>query len=324
MKIFKLMIKLLTGIIIGAIALLGLAFIVLNVMQLTAYKDYLEVKENVAKHPGLNSGYAPQGLEYIKSIDTYITTAYSDNPNNASRIFLANDKSFDIYNIDGSKNHSHVGGIAVHETSNSLFVATEGTISRLLLSDLVTNKDNPGKIDIQEEFEVPFDAAFVFVYQDKLLTGEFYNGNQYMGKGYKFVSGEEESHALATIYDIDDLLSGTYEPIEYYALPDKVQGAAIHNGYIYFSTSYGLKNSYVYTYNLLGLTVVSSNIGGKTVDVKFLDQAHLVNSLKAPWMTEDLTINDGKLIMHFESACNKYIIGKLYFANKIVALDILK
>ena len=41
-------------------------------------------------------------------------------------------------------------------------------------------------------------------------------------------------------------------------------------------------------------------------------------------MSEDLDYYDGKVITLFESACDKYIFGKFFFANKIVSLDINK
>jgi hypothetical protein len=38
-------------------------------------------------------------------------------------------------------------------------------------------------------------------------------------------------------------------------------------------------------------------------------------------MSEDLEFYNGKVLTHFESASDKYIFGKLFFANKIVALE---
>ena len=44
--------------------------------------------------------------------------------------------------------------------------------------------------------------------------------------------------------------------------------------------------------------------------------------IKAPAMSEDLSFSNGKVYTMFESACNKYIFGKLFFTNKIIALEI--
>jgi hypothetical protein len=42
-------------------------------------------------------------------------------------------------------------------------------------------------------------------------------------------------------------------------------------------------------------------------------------------MMEDLDFDaDGNLIVFNESACNKYIFGKFFFADKIMALDIFR
>jgi hypothetical protein len=41
-------------------------------------------------------------------------------------------------------------------------------------------------------------------------------------------------------------------------------------------------------------------------------------------MAEGLDLYNGKVITMSESASNKYIFGKFFFANKIITLDILK
>ena len=46
-----------------------------------------------------------------------------------------------------------------------------------------------------------------------------------------------------------------------------------------------------------------------------------VREIKGPAMGEDLDYYNGKVITLTESASNKYIFGKLFFANDIVALD---
>ena len=46
--------------------------------------------------------------------------------------------------------------------------------------------------------------------------------------------------------------------------------------------------------------------------------------VKGPAMGEDVDYYKGKVITLTETASNKYIFGKLFFANKIVALDFNK
>ena len=46
-----------------------------------------------------------------------------------------------------------------------------------------------------------------------------------------------------------------------------------------------------------------------------------LNVVKGPAMAEGLDYYDGKVITLTESASNKYIFGKFFFADKIVGLD---
>ena len=41
-------------------------------------------------------------------------------------------------------------------------------------------------------------------------------------------------------------------------------------------------------------------------------------------MAEGIDVRDGKFITLTESASNKYVFGKFFFADKIVSLDIKK
>ena len=64
---------------------------------------------------------------------------------------------------------------------------------------------------------------------------------------------------------------------------------------------------------------------GLTLDgapVYLLDKC--VKEIKGPAMSEDLDFYDGKVITLSESASNKYIFGKFFFATKIIALDLDK
>ena len=82
-------------------------------------------------------------------------------------------------------------------------------------------------------------------------------------------------------------------------------------------TSYGLSDSVYYVYS--ESDAVDS---GETLDgapVYYLDKC--LSEMKGPAMAEGLDYYDGKVITLTESASDKYIFGKFFFANKIVALD---
>ena len=47
------------------------------------------------------------------------------------------------------------------------------------------------------------------------------------------------------------------------------------------------------------------------IPLYYLDSSCLVNEVKAPPMSEELVCLDGRIIVFCESACNKYVFGKL-------------
>lgn len=328
------LIKAIFGIVFSLGGIVLVLFGTLNIVRYGGFGDFNKASTKVSKNWGLNEPYAPQGLEYVDLGDgkgQYITTAYSSKEGVASKIFTSEKEGFDLINPNGSKHTGHVGGIAINKRTNTVIVASENFLHFADLNTLKANIDKPGELQFYKSLETPFSAAFVYSDNatDTILTGEFYNGKAYMGSGYKTKHGEEEHNALMGVYWIDDLLATTDakmpEALSYIALPNKVQGVAVHNDHLYLSTSYSLATSHIYTYDLNGLPTVSlKHLDIDRDNVLFLDEAHMVGDLKAPWMTEDLTIVDNKLIVHFESASTKYIFGKLFFENSIHALDILK
>lgn len=323
MKVLK-RIGIIVGIIVLSIGVLILGmFGFLNIAQVTYYSDYQSKKEDVSLNYGLNSPYTPQGVEYIASVDRYITSVYGAS-GVASKIMVADDKGFDLKNSDGTNFDGHVGGIAVHPGTDSILISGDGpTIEVARLSTIIGNIENPGDLVIADSITLPITPSFVYVGGDMVYVGEFYNGSNYMASGFEFVHEEEISHALLLQYEIQDLLDGEPTPLRYVALPNQVQGFAFYNEHMYLSTSYGLADSHIFTYDASDLPEVLASIDNKDVQVEFLDHDHQIYDLKAPCMSEDLTIAKGKVVTMFESACTKYIIGKFYFANYIVALDIL-
>lgn len=85
------------------------------------------------------------------------------------------------------------------------------------------------------------------------------------------------------------------------------------------STSYGLSDTMYYVYNEQDAVDSGEMLDG--APVYYLNNC--IKEVKGPAMGEDLDYYDGNVITLTESASNKYIFGKLFFANKVVALDIL-
>jgi hypothetical protein len=61
------------------------------------------------------------------------------------------------------------------------------------------------------------------------------------------------------------------------------------------------------------------DVSGKEVPLYYIDSSTRIKDVVMPSFSEGLSIKDGKIVISFESACNKYVIGKLFFATKIVS-----
>ena len=83
------------------------------------------------------------------------------------------------------------------------------------------------------------------------------------------------------------------------------------------STSWSVGDSYFYIYDESSLEKIGDFDGAPVYAV-----VNEEKTIKAPAMAEDLSYSNGKVYTAFESACNKYIFGKLFFAYGFMSLDI--
>ena len=56
----------------------------------------------------------------------------------------------------------------------------------------------------------------------------------------------------------------------------------------------------------------------------YLDSGSVTETIEAPPMSEEIVCLDGRLYVLNESACNKYIFGKLMSANDLYSYDLTK
>ena len=83
------------------------------------------------------------------------------------------------------------------------------------------------------------------------------------------------------------------------------------------STSWGLADSHYLVYEEAAATPIGETFCGAEVYAL----GNCLRDVKGPAMAEGLDYMDGKVITLTESASNKYIFGKLFFANQIVGLQ---
>lgn len=179
----------------------------------------------------------------------------------------------------------------------------------------ILNANNGDGVNIGQGTEVNNNASFIYTDDELVYVGSF----AYPEKGYEgmheFNTAEGSHIAICSAYKPDDLSV----PVCVYTIRQKVQGICFTpDGKIVMATSYGLADSVYYVYDL----DLAAN-SGLTLDgapVYYLDCVG--KEIKGPAMAEGLDYYDGKVITLTESASDKYIYGKLFFAYDIVSLDL--
>lgn len=313
----KLFLKILKWLGITVLTLTGLLLLtigVLNVVKFALYSDYYSIREKVCENPGLDDGFIPQGIATLDDKDIIITSGYMNDKSN-SRIYVT-DLENNCYYLKLIKNgevfKGHCGGIASHE--DKVYIASESKIYTVDLNTILSST-NEQELEVGDGIKVNNSASYVFAGSDYLYVGEF----SYEEKGYKtdheFNTNDGTYTAICTGYSYDDLTT----PKVIYSIRDKVQGFALtSNGTIVLSTSWGLSDSIYYVYSKENIRLSDTQIDNTQTYV--LD--NYLKKIKAPAMSEDLSYKNGRVYSLTESACKKYMFGKLFGANYIFSMKI--
>ena len=316
-RILKLIGKIIGGIIGGAIALVLLVLIGLNVAKFFIYSEYYGIKEDVITNPGLSDGFVCQGLCVTEEEDkdVFLVSGYMKDKS-ASRIYATEpDNTWYVsLHSDNKAFTGHAGGISV--LGENIYLASGKKVYTVPLSTVLDAKSGD-VIDIGEGHKVNNAASFIYSDGEYLYVGEFHDGGAYVIEGHENETAEGTHYAICSVYE-----AGKFDtPVRVYSIRNKVQGICFTSeGKVVLSTSYGLADSVYYVYNLDRATD-----SGKELDsapLYYLDK--LEYEVKGPAMAEGLDEYKGRVITLSESASDKYIFGKFFFADKIVALDFKK
>ena len=284
----------------------------LNVAKFAIYADYYGMKTDVCINPGLGDDFTCQGICTNEDTKQFLISGYMKD-HSASRIYVTNTDNQSYYvtlTKDGKAYMGHLGGIALY--GDRVYLSDNHSLLLLSLQSLLT-ASNGSSVEIDEEIPVNNNADFVYADEQYVYVGEFHNGVQYVAD-HPYETPDGTQHAIVSRYTHDDLTT----PDRIYSICNKVQGICFTpDGKVVMSTSYGLTDSYYYVYN--EKEAIDS---GKTLDgVPVYYFTNCQKEVKGPAMSEGLDWYEGRVITLTESASNKYIFGKFFFANKIVALD---
>lgn len=318
--IFKVIFKILKKILAIALGIAVVAAVLvivgLNLAKYVIYGSYYAKKEDICINPGLGDGFICQGIAAADRYEKILVSGYMQGKT-ASRIYVT-DKNNESYYVtlasDGIDFTGHAGGIAV--TGDNAYIANGGKVYTVPL-DSIINAEAGTSVDIGLGAEVNNRASYIYTDDKYIYVGEFHDGKKYIVEGHEYLTDEGRHSAVCSVYNIGDFSA----PVAVYSVRDKVQGIAFaEDGTVVMSTSYGLSDSVFYVYNTEEATLSENTLDG--APVYYLDKPK--KEVKGPAMSEGLDIYEGRVITLFESASNKYIFGKLFFADKIVSLDLIK
>ena len=342
----KLLISLAIVLAVILVALLG--FKLFDYIRAYEFYNHSEV---AFATPGVNdSNFVPQGMDYVEKDNVFIFTGYMSD-STASRVYVRHENEDGTSRLtytklvygDGREYNEHTGGI---ECSGDYVLITDTTgIFIFSYQDILAGKETTPVI-----YEAPLhvDPAHCFIYskdgKDYLLAGSFYYEGDYETPAHERITtpGGEVNPSIILIYPINaeatkasELIAA--EPIAAISTPQKVQGMCFtDDGRMVFSTSWGLTSSEILfydeakieaskveNYQLNGVTKKGAEFNF-TLDLYFADSSTYVDKVVAPPMSEELVYLDGKIVVFCESACNKYIFGKITTGFNVYALKYLE
>ncbi len=309
----KKLLKLLLFALGGILALLILVFGGLNLSKFFIYGDYYAVKEDLCKNPGLSDGFVCQGICALEDEGLILISGYMKD-DSASRIYLTtldNRSRYVTLKQNGADFDGHAGGIASH--GDTVYLADGGAI-RLISKAALLAAENGEAVEIEESIPVNNAASFCYADENYLYVGEFHDGGKYV-TDHPYQTPDGLYHAIVSRYAHTDLV----HPDKIYAIRDKVQGIAFFNGKVVLSTSYGLTDSVYYVYNEADAIDSGEVLDG--AGVYYLNSCQ--SEISGPAMAEGLDAYEGRIITLTESASDKYIFGKFFFADQIVSLDLI-
>lgn len=315
MKVLKKILKIVLIIVLVLLVLWGVA----NLAKFVIYPDYMQQRQNVCSIPDLNNGFIPQGITYDAESNSYIMSGYMGD---GVALYVVTDsdyKEVKLLTADGKPFEGHGGGVTA--VGKYVYVADGGCLTAFNIADIRANETATAV----KEIKVDNSASYVSSDENYVYVGEFYRaGNYETEESHYFTTPEgEENKAIVSAYKVEaDGEINAATPEFSVSLPSLVQGFAMKDGVAILSRSWGLSSSKIEFYGELENSGKTISASGKEVPLYYVGSKNLIKSVDAPFFSEDITVVGDRVVINFESATNKYIIGKLFFATHATSYPI--
>lgn len=345
------------GVLIGIAIFLAVVLVAVLGFKLYDYIAAAEFYNNsdvMFKTPGVNnSNFVPQGMTYIPEKDTFLFAGYMGKPalgnlgdDVASRVYVrdgdGNVTFTRLLKEDGSPYTGHTGGVECF--GDYIYITSEESygIDVFSADDVLSGKSETKTLGRIKTYNAPAQCyIYEFEGEKYIMTGSYHkNETVYPTPDHERITtpAGDKNTSVLTVFKLDEgaALGIQPEPVAIISTREMVQGICITpDGQMVISTSWGLSTSRLFFYDLSKVQCTENYRYSGTVEYAdvdadadvyefdfvipcyYMDSSCLAELVLAPPMSEELVCLDGKIIVFCESACNKYMFGKLTTGLKI-------
>lgn len=288
---------------------------------------YLENSTAFCSIPDIGSGFIPQGLSYLPDEDLILLTGYYGR-GGSSPIYLVDrtrdySKTLLMRTESGESFHGHAGGISVCGGRAYVAGSTAGCMYGFPLEGLLCAPDGSAqnaelRIGLKSDDDF-IRVSFTAAEGPLLFAGEFHKDPLFYTHASHAVDtpvGRQKAYLFG--FELSE--DGAVQPRVVYSIPDKAQGACFEGGYLFLSQTDSLFSARILTYALDELRPAGTKtVLGAEVPLYILTEKTAVKSRRIPPMSEEILAVDGKLLILYESAANRYRIGKRFGLDRVMA-----
>lgn len=312
--------KFLRNTLIGLLVFVLVVLVILFAGVTVKYWDYYSNSDALFIIPGLMDNVVPQGFDYIEETGEYLMCGYMSD-DTSSRVYVRNaaGKTYfsRLYYADGSPYLKHAGGIC--HNGDYVYLAGDDGVDVFSLSDIIFGRD----AKMRGTIPTGHDMAFCSFQNGYLFAGNFYFPGHYETPDHHRIitPAGDQNTSLITVFRADESMEFGIDPQAVAAIsaPDKVQGMCFTEDGIVLSISWSLTDSNLLYYSADADRVGRVEVLTGEVPLYYLDSENLTHTAVLPPMSEELVYRDGRVEVMCESACNKYIFGKLIRGWQVLA-----
>ncbi len=312
--------------------------------------EFYNNSDKVFKTPGVaDSNFVPQGMTYDEESKTFFFTGYMGKPilgelgdDVASRVYVRDAEGKVTYtrllNADGTPYTDHTGGIEYF--GDFVYVTGEDShgLDVFSAADILAGKEETRMLGTVKTYNSPA-HTYTFDYEGEryILAGSYHKDETvYLTPEHERITtpNGDENTSVMTVFKLSESAEFGIEPapVAIISARHMIQGICMTpDGQLVVSSSWGLATSNLFFYDMQKMqhvedyryegTITYGDLEdenaeryekdfGFTVDLYYLDDSCLVDTVVAPPMSEELVCLDGRIIVFCESACNKYLFGK--------------